>query len=65
MTEQIKNRLFSLLWRAGGMTVIFILDGLLTMMSDGTIDVPQTYVVLAGLVLGEITKAIRNAVYLK
>lgn len=49
-----------MLWRAGGMAVVFILNGVLTMMSDGTIVVPQVYVILAGLVVSEITKYLNN-----
>lgn len=63
MNEQLKNRLKSLLWRTGGMATVVILNGLLTMITDGTITVPATYVVLAGLVIGELTKYI-NKTYL-
>jgi hypothetical protein len=56
MNETLKIRLKSLLWRAGGMVAVVLLNGLLSMMTDGTIVVPQTVIVLSGLVVGEITK---------
>ena len=56
MNDQIKNRLKSLGWRAGGMTLVLILNGVLTMLTDGTIVVPQVYVILLGLLTGELTK---------
>lgn len=60
MDEQIKKRLLSLLWRIGGMVLVTILSGLMTMLSDGTINIPAPYVVLAGLITGEITKFVNN-----
>jgi hypothetical protein len=56
MTDQVKNRLKSLLWRGGGQAVAFILSGLLTMFTDGTITVSPIYSVLLGLFLSEYTK---------
>jgi hypothetical protein len=60
MNEELVKRLKSLGWRAGGMAFVVILNGLLTMLSDGTINVPAPYVVFIGLGVGEITKAINN-----
>jgi len=60
MNEQLKKRIQSLAWRAGGMATIIILNGVLTMMSDGTIDVPQPYVILGGLLVGELTKYLNS-----
>jgi len=56
MNDQVKKRLYSLLWRGGGQAVAFILSGLLTMFTDGTITVSPIYVVLLGLLLSEYTK---------
>ena len=62
MNEQIKKRLLSLFWRAGMMALAVIIDGIVVMLSDGTIKIDTTYVVLIGLVLGECSKAIRNSI---
>lgn len=56
MNEQLKKRLFSLLWRGGGIAVVTILSGFASMITDGTIDLPVFYVVCIGLVVNEITK---------
>lgn len=58
--SELKKRLLSLAWRAGAMALVVIIEGIVQMMSDGTIKIPTTYVVLAGLAAGEISKAIRN-----
>jgi hypothetical protein len=60
MNEQLQKRLLSLLWRAGGMALIFILDGFLKMLTNGEFSVPQVYVVLGGLIIGEITKFLNS-----
>lgn len=64
MNENLKKRLLSLVWRAGGMLVVFLLNGILDILSSGTIDIPSAYVVFAGLIIGEITKYI-NSTYLQ
>jgi hypothetical protein len=56
MDEQLKKRLLSLAWRVGGIVVVSILNGLASMITDGTINVPVVYVVFIGLVVNEITK---------
>ena len=60
MSIELKNRLYSLLWRVGGMVLVVILDGLLKLLTDGTIQVPAPYIVLAGLIVGEISKLLKN-----
>ena len=40
--------------------MVVILNGFLVMLSDGTINLPQPFVVLAGLIVGEITKYINR-----
>lgn len=60
MNQEIKNRLKSLAWRVGMVALAVLLDGIAKMCSDGTIQIPTTYVVLVGLILGEISKAINN-----
>lgn len=60
--EELKKRLYSLLWRIGGMALVVLLEGIIQMLSDGTIKVPTPYIVLAGLIVGEISKQIRNSI---
>jgi hypothetical protein len=60
MTEQIEKRFKSLFWRVGGMAVAIILEGIIQMASDGTIAIPSPFIILAGLIVGEITKYINT-----
>lgn len=60
MNQELKKRLLSLLWRAGGQALAVILDGLAKMLSDGAINIPAPYVVLLGLIISECTKYLRN-----
>lgn len=52
------DRLKSLLWRLGAVAVVAILSYLQTNITQ--LQIPAQYVVFAGLVLGEITKAVNN-----
>ena len=58
MNNDIKKRFYSLLWRAGMMALAVIVDGLIKMLTQ--VNLPQVYVVLGGLALGEISKYINN-----
>jgi hypothetical protein len=59
--NEFKKRFYSLLWSGGMMALAVIIDGVIVMISDGTINIPQTYIVIAGLALAQISKAIKNS----
>jgi len=54
----IERRIKSFIWRAGMVGLAAIIDFLLNSLMS--IEIPNQYVVLAGLVLGEISKWLNN-----
>lgn len=58
MNEQIKKRIYSLLWRALMMALAVVVDGFIKMLTQ--VELPQLYVVVGGLILGEISKYLNN-----
>lgn len=54
MNEQFKHRLKSFAWRLGGMVVVAVLSFVVDNAAD--LQVPTWGVVIAGLVVGEVTK---------
>ena len=62
--EELKKRLLSLLWRIGwmsaSMVVVFLTDNL--DLIDGTFKLGPMVAVIAGLVLAEVSKAVRNKI---
>lgn len=54
MSEQLKSRMYSLLWRTGGMISVVVLSFLIENSSE--LQLPSYLVVFAGLLVGEITK---------
>ena len=58
LKEQILKRLKSLLWRTG----CFLAVGLISLVSDNllSINVPPVVQAVAGLLLGELMKAVNN-----
>jgi hypothetical protein len=58
MTNELKNRLKSFGWRTMWMVVAFAIDTIAQNLI--MLDIPGQYVVIVGLVFGEISKAIHN-----
>lgn len=58
MSEELKKRLKSLAWRAGMMAVAVLIDGLISNL--GLFEIEPQYTVILGLILGEISKAVKN-----
>jgi len=54
----LKKRLLSLLWRVGGMTLVFLLEAIVSNL--GVLELSTEMTIFIGLVLGEITKEINN-----
>ena len=58
MNYEMKNRIKSLLWRAGMMAIVTILDVVAQGITEFSL--PVSVVVIAGLILGEVSKHINN-----
>jgi hypothetical protein len=58
MNDELKNRLSSLGWRVGMMVLAVVIDWLIA--NETALNVPVQYTVLFGLILGEISKAVKN-----
>jgi hypothetical protein len=58
MSEQIKTRLKSFSWRLAGMIVVTVLSFVIDNAAD--LQIPTWGVVVAGLVVGELTKYMKN-----
>jgi len=58
--EELKKRLYSLLWRTAGMASTFLLGEITNLISSGEINIPRPYTVFIGLMVGEITKFANN-----
>ena len=56
MSTSVKNRFKSFAWRAGMMILSFTVDQILENLTS--FNIPKEYVVIAGLILGEISKYI-------
>lgn len=56
--KEVKKRLMSFVWRAGAMCVAVVLDMLAKEMTS--VSMPAELTVVLGLVLGEVSKAIRK-----
>lgn len=60
MINELLNskRFWSLVWRTGAMAGVFLLNAMVTHLSSLGLDTNAT--VFIGLILGEITKALKN-----
>lgn len=54
MTQEIKNRLKSFIWRLGGMIVVAIIGFVID--NETALQIPAWLIVVLGLVGGEVTK---------
>ena len=59
MDEQIKHRLKSFAWRLGGMVLVAVLS--FGIENAAELNIPAWGVVIAGLVVGEVTKFLNKA----
>jgi hypothetical protein len=60
MNEQMKKRLQSFAWRSGVMLAVAVLNIVST--NIGLLELPSQYVVVIGLVLGEVTKYLNTTI---
>lgn len=58
MSQELKNRLKSFSWRLAGMIVVTVLSFVIDNAVD--LQIPNWGVVVAGLVVGEVTKYMKN-----
>jgi len=56
----ISNRVKSLLWRGFGMILAVLLDSAARFITLDEVNIPTQYVVIIGLVIGEITKMVNQ-----
>lgn len=54
MNTELKKRLKSLAWRIGSMSLVIVLDWVITNL--GLFNLPDVAVILIGLICGELTK---------
>ena len=63
MNYESKSRLKSLLWRAGMMALVVVLDVVAQGLTE--LSLPVGVVIVAGLILGEVSKFLNNKYGLK